>query len=182
MTLLTDTKNETTKQTIDDWVKRAEDAHHIVRKYALAGMAVGLIPLPLVDLAAVTAVQLKMAHSISEQYQVPFSRNLASSIIASLLSSVVATSAALSLSSVVKIVPLIGSVSGAATMVVLSGASTYAIGKVFIQHFESGGTFFDFDPEKMRELFRVFYEEGKHFVTAQQAVGKTTPTASTAEG
>lgn len=182
MTSLTDTKDETMKQTIDDWVKRADDAHQIVRKYALAGMAVGLIPLPLVDLAAMTAVQLKMAHRISEQYQVPFSRDAAKSVIASLLSSVVATSAALSLSSVVKVVPLIGSVSGAASMVVLSGASTYAIGKVFIQHFESGGTFLNFDPEKMRERFRAFYEEGKHFVTAQQAVDKTTATASTAEG
>jgi uncharacterized protein (DUF697 family) len=182
MTSLTDTKDETMKQTIDDWVKRADDAHQIVRKYALAGMAVGLIPLPLIDLAAMTAVQLKMAHRISEQYQVPFSRDAAKSVIASLLSSVVATSAALSLSSVVKVVPLIGSVSGAASMVVLSGASTYAIGKVFIQHFESGGTFLNFDPEKMRERFRAFYEEGKHFVTVQQAVDKTTATASTAVG
>lgn len=177
MTSPTDAKDETMKQTIDDWVKRADDAHQIVRKYALAGMAVGLIPLPLVDLAAITAVQLKMAHRISEQYQVPFSRDAVKSIIASLLSSVVATSAALSLSSVVKVVPLIGSVSGAASMVVLSGASTYATGKIFIQHFESGGTFLDFDPEKMRARFQAFYEEGKHFVTTQQVVDKTTATA-----
>jgi uncharacterized protein (DUF697 family) len=160
------------KQTIDDWVKRADEAHQTVRKYALAGMTVGLIPLPLVDLAAVTAVQLKMAHSLAGQYQVPFSRNLVQSIITSLLGGVVSTSTALSMSSLIKIIPLVGSVSGTASMVVLSGASTYAVGKIFIQHFESGGTFFNFDPAKMKENFRALYEEGKHFVTAQQDENK----------
>ena len=27
------------------------------------------------------------------------------------------------------------------------------MGKVFIQHFESGGTFLDFDPDKVRSYF-----------------------------
>ena len=35
----------------------------------------------------------------------------------------------------------IGQSTGAITMPVIAGASTYAIYKVFVQHFESGGTF-----------------------------------------
>jgi len=32
-----------------------------------------------------------------------------------------------------------------------SGAYAWALGKVFIQHFQSGGTFLDFDAEKVKE-------------------------------
>jgi uncharacterized protein (DUF697 family) len=35
----------------------------------------------------------------------------------------------------------------------LPSASTYALGKVFTEHFESGGTFLTFDPEKARALY-----------------------------
>jgi hypothetical protein len=33
--------------------------------------------------------------------------------------------------------------------------------KVFIQHFESGGTFLDLDPDKVREYFKAQFEEGR---------------------
>ena len=39
--------------------------------------------------------------------------------------------------------------------------STWALGKVFIQHFESGGTFLDFDPEEVKEYFKAQFEEGR---------------------
>jgi hypothetical protein len=51
----------------------------------------------------------------------------------------------------------------------IGAASTYAVGKVFAEHFESGGTFLDFDEEKAREHFKAMYEEGKAFVSSQKA-------------
>jgi hypothetical protein len=38
-------------------------------------------------------------------------------------------------------------------MALLGGASTYAVGRVFIQHFESGGTLLTFDPAKVRDYY-----------------------------
>jgi hypothetical protein len=46
-------------------------------------------------------------------------------------------------------------------MPVISGASTYAIYKVFIQHFESGGTFLDLDPAKVKSYFAEQFTKGK---------------------
>ena len=46
-------------------------------------------------------------------------------------------------------------------MPIYSGAATWAIGKVFIQHFASGGTFLDFDPQKVKDYFRNLFEQGK---------------------
>ena len=54
-----------------------------------------------------------------------------------------------------------GSTVGRSTMPVFAGASTYAIGQVFIQHFESGGTFLDFEPAKVREYFRRQFGRGR---------------------
>ena len=44
---------------------------------------------------------------------------------------------------------------------ILGGASTYAIGKVFVQHFESGGTILTFDPQRVREYYEQQFEKGK---------------------
>ena len=38
---------------------------------------------------------------------------------------------------------------------------TYAVGKVFIQHFESGETFLTFYPEKVKAYYAEMFEEGK---------------------
>lgn len=44
---------------------------------------------------------------------------------------------------------------------VSAGAATYALGKLFTQHFSQGGTLLSFDPVKSQEYFRQLYEEGK---------------------
>jgi hypothetical protein len=58
-------------------------------------------------------------------------------------------------------------------MSIIGGASTYALGKVFIQHFESGGTFLDFDPEKVKEHFATLYKEGENIATTPKTTKKT---------
>lgn len=46
-------------------------------------------------------------------------------------------------------------------MAVLSGASSYALGEVFKKHFETGGTFLDFDPKRLKKLYNEKFEKGK---------------------
>ena len=36
---------------------------------------------------------------------------------------------------------------------IVAGAATYALGNVFVKHFESGGTLLDFKPEPVRDFF-----------------------------
>jgi len=43
----------------------------------------------------------------------------------------------------------------------LSGASSYALGEVFKKHFETGGTFLDFDTERLTKMYREKFEKGK---------------------
>ncbi len=159
---MTQQQNPTTEVNYPERIKRANTT---VRYYTLGAAVVGFIPLPVVDMAALTAVELKMLHSLSKQYHVAFSKDIGKSIISSLLGGVlVPAGGAMPLSSLVKAVPLLGQAAGMVSMAVLGGAATYAVGKVFIQHFESGGTFLTFDPEKVRKYFAEEFEKGKTVV------------------
>jgi len=53
-----------------------------------------------------------------------------------------------------KAVPVVGTITAGFVMPVLSSGATFAIGKAFIQHFESGGTLLDFNPPDYREFLR----------------------------
>jgi uncharacterized protein (DUF697 family) len=137
-------------------------AAKIVNKYMLWSMGAGIIPIPLIDMAAVTGVQLKMIKEISAVYNVEFSDVKGKSIVTSLLGSIIPNSLSAGfLGSAFKLVPFIGWYAGSVSMSVFSGAATYAIGKVFVQHFASGGTFLEFNPEIMREYFKEEFEKGK---------------------
>jgi len=125
-------------------------AENIVKNYMLWSMGVGLVPIPVVDFAGVTGLQLNMVYKLCKLYDVPFSRNWGKTVISTLLGGVLPTSFARTIASLVKLAPLVGQAAGARTMPAVSGASTFALGKVFIQHFESGGAFLDFEPEKVK--------------------------------
>jgi len=150
---------------------RAEGAQRLVNRHALYSAAAGLVPVPLVDLAATTGIQIKMLKELADNYGVPFQADRGKSIIGALIGGVVPTRLAYGLGgSLIKAVPIIGGLLGMVTAPAFASASTYAIGKVFTSHFESGGTLLDFDPEKMRQ----------HFVTEYEAASKAGVTSTPA--
>ncbi len=137
-------------------------AKKVVKNYMWWSMGAGLIPVPFADLAAVSGVQLKMLKDMSDIYEIKFAENKGKSIISALLGSIVPnTLSAGNVGSLLKMVPVVGSVIGGLSMSLFSGAATYAIGKVFIQHFEAGGTFLDFNPATVKEYFHTLYKEGQ---------------------
>lgn len=137
-------------------------AESLVRKNVYICAAVGLVPIPVFDLVALTGLQLNMLYRLSKIYDIPFKQEAARSVLAALVGGGGSTALAQSVSaSSVKSIPILGSIIGGVAMPVLAGATTYAVGKVFIQHFESGGTFLTFNPEKVKDYFAKMKEEGK---------------------
>ena len=139
---------------------RRVEASSIVNTYMGWSAGASFIPLPFADLAAVTLVQIKMVSDLAKLYEVPFSRNVVKTIIGGLLGSLVPAGLARGASSLIKAIPGVGTVLGVLAAPVFTTASTYAVGKVFIQHFEAGGNVLNFDPEAMREHFKAEFEEG----------------------
>jgi len=141
--------------------ERYQEARDIVRKNMYWSMGIGLVPVPVVDFLGVMGFQIKMLKELCGLYEVKFFKNKGKNLIAVLLGGVAPSTMSVSLGSLVKAIPLVGQTLGAVTMPVMSGASTYAVGKIFIHHFECGGTLLTFDPEKVKEHFAKLYEEGE---------------------
>jgi uncharacterized protein (DUF697 family) len=144
---------------------RLQEANGIVTNHVTASLVVALVPIPIIDLVGLTGIQLKMLYSLSKLYNVQYSANLGKELIAALLGGAIPTRTGIAIASSAKSIPGWGTASSIFSVFVLGGASTYAIGKVFIQHFESGGTFLNFDPEAVREHFAAEFERGKQTVT-----------------
>ena len=142
----------------DEFAVRAGDADRIVRDHVWVSMGVGLLPVPFIDLLGIAAVQLHMMRRLSQVYGIPFSQSAGKSVIASLVGGSLAPSLSII---VLKSVPILGPAAGMLTSSATAGATTYALGKVFIQHFASGGTFLTFDPEKVREYYGEKLKEGE---------------------
>jgi len=140
---------------------RFNEASDIVRTRVYWSLGVGLAPIPLLDFAALMAIQLEMISKLAKLYDAPFQKDIGKHLIASLVGSVVPTLAAGPLSAMIKFIPVIGLATGAVTMCLAGAASTYALGRIFTKHFALGGTLFTFDPEKMREEFKKTFEEGQ---------------------
>src|SRR6185295_2119591 len=113
------------------------------------------------DLAAVFAVQLKMVSTLSKQYGIPFAHDRGKAIIGSLVGGAVPAAGGPPLASAIKAIPVVGTTVGVIALPAVAGASTYAVGKVFIQHFESGGTFLDFNPDQVRTYYTEEFEKGR---------------------
>jgi uncharacterized protein (DUF697 family) len=133
-------------------------ASKLVDRFAIWSGVAGLVPVPVVDVLAVGGLQLQMLRRLSQVYGVPFSENRGKSLIASLVGATIPTSSGIGAASALKIVPIIGTIASAFVAPVLSAGATYAIGKVFIQHFESGGTLLDFNPPSYREFIKAHKE------------------------
>lgn len=143
---------------------RDVSANSIVKNHIIASLTVGLVPIPLFDLAALSATQMNMLRSLSELYGVPFDDSNSKSLITSLLGGALPVLGVVGLSSFVKVIPGIGSLAGGASLSLTSGAITYAVGQVFIMHFEQGGTLDDFDAKQAQAYFKREMEAGKAFV------------------
>jgi len=123
---------------------RSARAQVLVDRYAKYAAAAGLMPVPIVDLAAIAGVQVAMLSALAGEYGLPFSRERGKTLLAALLGGLMPSLAG---HQVLKVVgPLVGIISVAG----FAMASTQAVGRMFITHFEAGGTLLDVDVEGSR--------------------------------
>jgi len=146
--------SETAAETEITAEQREEMATSLVDRFALWSGVAGLIPVPGVDVLAVGGLQVQMVRRLSEIFDVPFSQNRGKALVMSLAGSLIPATSGIGAASVLKAVPVIGTLTAGFVMPALSAGATYAIGKAFIQHFASGGTLLDFNPPDYREFIK----------------------------
>jgi len=129
-------------------VRRLAQANAIVERYATYSAAGGIIPLPIANVAGVTAIILRMVKMLSNLYGVPFERDRARAIVVGLAGGALPTGlAAVTTSTLYYLVPA-SALLGLAVSSVAAVACTRSIGRIFVEHFESGATLHDFSPVK----------------------------------
>ena len=163
----TETEKDTTQEKTEDTTILAETSgvKSILKTHVYLAAGMGLVPVPLVDLAGLTAIQLDMIYKLSKVYDVPFSKDRVKSIISSFAGSVAPVMLTSSVASFLKIIPVVGAFAAPLAVGGTGAAFTYALGKVFIQHYETGGNILNFDPVKMQEYFKEQFDKGKEYVS-----------------
>jgi uncharacterized protein (DUF697 family) len=112
-------------------------------------------------MAALLALNLKMIQALSRIYGVEFNKDLGKAAIYSFIGAcgagAIGGRVIFGLST---LIPVAGQLLQAVTVPLFAAGLTYATGKLFTQHFASGGTFLDFDPDAVREHFYAEFREG----------------------
>ena len=116
-----------------------------------------------------------MLRRVSQIYDVEFSENRGKALIAALAGTMIPATSGMGAASALKAVPVVNMLAAGFVMPVLSAGATFAIGKAFIQHFESGGTLLDFNPPDYRE----FVKAQKEMWESRRSKGSDTTGAAT---
>ena len=131
----------------DQFPARAIDAGRQAERRRLAGKIVerhktyaaigGLSPLPILNVAGVTAMIMRMVKQLSELYGVPFERDRTRSLVIGIMGGVVPTGLGTVTASTLAFALPGSGVVGLAVTALTAGALTRGIGLVFIELFES---------------------------------------------
>jgi uncharacterized protein (DUF697 family) len=134
--------------TATDVAKRRAQARAIVARHATYSAVSGIVPLPLANAAGITTIIIRMVKMLSDLYGVPFERDRARAIIVGLVGGTMPSGlGAVTTSTLFYVVPS-GALMGLAVSSITAVACTRSIGRIFIEHFESGATLHDLSPNE----------------------------------
>ena len=127
---------------------QSEGAEAIISRYALIATVVGLVPLPVLDILGIGAVQAKMLDELYKNYfpddpadKAGFSKNFNQNLLTVVLGSFGAQYLfAGALGSAMKLIPVLGALPGGGALSVIAGTSTYVVGKLVKEQLEKGLT------------------------------------------
>lgn len=126
-------------------------ARQAVRDHALLAGGAMVIPVPFLDMAAEAAIQVRMVKRLAEIYGVDFAEERAKTLVVAALGGFSAGWAAAGLLRYASFAMYFANFWPSA---LLSAAITYAIGQVFIHHFEKGGGLHDLSPEAAASILK----------------------------
>ena len=122
-----------------DTAQTERRAREVIRRWCALSAVSGIIPVPGVELAAVSTSQLLMLREIAAAYDVPFSWKKGNLLVVGLLGGAASGTSMMLLSKLVAPVTSVVSLAG------LNSSMTYVLGKRFSAHLRRGGTLDNFD-------------------------------------
>ncbi len=133
-----------------------QQAEKIIHKHVIWSVLAGSLPITLIDMAGVGLIQLDMLKQLCNLYKCDYNRNMGKAIV----SAIIGAGLSKGLSALFGEVSAIERISFS----MIAGASTYALGRIFISNFEEGVGLIDIDLKKGEELFTEEFEKGMDYV------------------
>lgn len=134
------------------------EAGRIISHATKWSAAAAVVPLPYLDLVAIGTVQVRMVRQLAQAYGIDADNETLKVTISALLGTLApAVISGGIFGSALKLVPGGGTIFGSVGLAAFGSAATYAIGKIFVAHFEKGGTLSSFSAEAVEaDLKREF--------------------------
>ncbi len=129
----------------DEAIIATGQARAIIRAAERRAFAWGFLPLPLVDIAAVSYTQLQMIDQLAAHYNVPYSEVRARPLLTALLGSLLPAYFGSNLAYTLLRGSGVGRLLALVSLPTSFGGATRVIGKLFAEHFHNGGTLENFD-------------------------------------
>ena len=125
----------------------------IVHRYMAISAGAALIPVAGLDVAALAGIHVGLIKQLCEHYDVDFTEHTARNVLIGVAGSVVPGMVGSILGRrILGMLPLTSAVFGWTLMSAGSAAFSYAIGRLFIEHFEGGGTLLSFDHRRLHSV------------------------------
>jgi len=151
-------------------------ANTTVKNWSQWSIAAGFIPVPFADTAAISGIQIKMIYDLCKIYNVPFEKELVVGVIGGVAGGTITTAASTAIATdLIRSLPLIGTPLSLVTQPAIAFATTYALGSVFVMHFEDEGGLGNFDISKMRTVFKDQFESAKKKFKFKKDIEATEP-------
>ncbi|OGV66596.1 MAG: hypothetical protein A2498_06230 [Lentisphaerae bacterium RIFOXYC12_FULL_60_16] len=146
----------------DTEAHRQAAAMQIVTRYAGYCSLAGLVPIPVLDNLTIGSLLVQMARELAKFYGIPMpARRTALSISVLLLGLGIPSLARWTASRLLSGIPLVGAAASLAGNAAMTGSVTYAVGKVLVYHFATGGNLFNFNAAKARVFFLETYRQAQ---------------------
>jgi uncharacterized protein (DUF697 family) len=143
-----------------------------VLKWSKISLATIVLPNSLLEYAAISGIQLKMLHDLSRIYDIPFKADGVKVIIGSILGGSVAYFLSDLYSNWVKVIPVVGKPIAFLSEPAMAYLTTYAVGFVFLEHFENNGSFQDIELEQIKKSIKLkISEKYKELVKGNKLTG-----------
>lgn len=145
--------------------KVVETADDIIYNHLWFSAVPGFLPVPILDIVAISAVQLDLVKKLCKYYGEDYDEQRGKAIVMSLTGSAIARVSGYSARAVLKTIPVVGWALGGGAMALFAVSSTYAIGQVFKEHLDAGGTLHTLNPEAFQQFYMQQLEKGKEILS-----------------
>jgi len=129
---------------------RFEQGEQIINKWSKVSLVTIVLPNTVLEYAVISGIQLKMLRDMSHLYGVPFKADALKVILGSILGGGVAYFLSDFYSGLVKSIPFVGKPIALLSEPAIAYVTTYAVGFVFLEHFERNGSFENIKLDQMK--------------------------------